>query len=390
MNLENQTVTGNDQVTMNDSLNAALMELTIKPTATSVAPNSTELYVYVDKQPKNNPSAERKQYLFDLQDILRFYNNVADEFKHYLEVVNNDIVLKSVVERKIAFDSQTSTCSILQLSEIEELESSPITLFEGTNYIYTNYENVDIELIYAKNNLYNKAYLNGSMYYNHKLRNDGEFCLDDIYFKDAFTKTGNNLNLQVNDASIDSLQSNSNAFSLDSSGNLIVNTISCNSIDYNNMSGGGLDSTAVCNLIYPVGSIYLSVSNTSPATLFGGTWEQIKDRFLLSAGNTYSSGSTGGEATHVLTANEMPSHTHVQNAHYHSGLSWTAANGVPISLSGYNASNSGYRTGYSSGNVDPGAIKTNYETATNQNTGGGAAHNNMPPYLTVYMWKRTA
>ena len=101
MNLENQTVTGNNQVTVNDSLNAALMELTIKPTATSVAPNTNELFIYVDKQPQSNPSNERKQYLFDLEDILRIYNSTADEFKQRLEVVNNDIILRSFVERKI-------------------------------------------------------------------------------------------------------------------------------------------------------------------------------------------------------------------------------------------------------------------------------------------------
>ena len=64
------------------------------------------------------------------------------------------------------------------------------------------------------------------------------------------------------------------------------------------------------NKIYPVGSIYISVNSTSPASLFGGTWEQLKDRFLLSAGNTYTAGSTGGEANHTLTVDEMPSHSH--------------------------------------------------------------------------------
>ena len=50
--------------------------------------------------------------------------------------------------------------------------------------------------------------------------------------------------------------------------------------------------------IYPVGSIYMSVNSTSPETLFGGTWVQIKDTFLLSAGDTYTAGNTGGSATH--------------------------------------------------------------------------------------------
>lgn len=73
----------------------------------------------------------------------------------------------------------------------------------------------------------------------------------------------------------------------------------------------------IFNLIYPIGSIYLSENSTSPATLFGGTWTQIKDKFLLTAGDTYKAGNTGGSSTHkhttaghTLTTNEMPSHTH--------------------------------------------------------------------------------
>lgn len=68
--------------------------------------------------------------------------------------------------------------------------------------------------------------------------------------------------------------------------------------------------SALINLIYPIGSIYLSVNSTSPQQLFGGEWEQIKDKFLLSAGDTYSGGSEGGEAEHILTIDEMPSHNH--------------------------------------------------------------------------------
>ena len=62
--------------------------------------------------------------------------------------------------------------------------------------------------------------------------------------------------------------------------------------------------------MHPIGSYYLSDESTSPASLFGGTWEQIKDRFLVGAGNSYSVGATGGEATHTLTTSEMPSHSH--------------------------------------------------------------------------------
>jgi hypothetical protein len=62
--------------------------------------------------------------------------------------------------------------------------------------------------------------------------------------------------------------------------------------------------------IYPVGSIYMSVTNTNPQLLFGGSWEQIKDTFLLAAGETHTAGSIGGEAEHKLTIDEMPSHAH--------------------------------------------------------------------------------
>ena len=64
------------------------------------------------------------------------------------------------------------------------------------------------------------------------------------------------------------------------------------------------------NLVYPVGSIYWSSNNTNPGTLFGGTWTQIKDRFILAAGDYYSNGATGGAATVTLTVSNMPSHSH--------------------------------------------------------------------------------
>ena len=74
--------------------------------------------------------------------------------------------------------------------------------------------------------------------------------------------------------------------------------------------------------IYPIGSIYMSVNNVDPSTIFGGTWQQIKDRFLLACGDTYNNGETGGDANHTpsgtvgnhtLTVNEMPAHNHVVN-----------------------------------------------------------------------------
>ena len=122
--------------------------------------------------------------------------------------------------------------------------------------------------------------------------------------------------------------------------------------------------------IYPVGSIYMSVNSTNPRTLFGGTWTQLKDRFLLGAGSTYTNGSTGGEASHTLTVNEMPSHSHAQYVTVGSGGSLSA--------------NCDYDS-YVSGK----ARKSSQNVSTDP-AGGGNSHNNMPPYLVVYMWQRTS
>lgn len=172
---------------------------------------------------------------------------------------------------------------------------------------------------------------------------------------------------------------------------------------------------------YPVGAIYLSMDSTDPSKLFGGTWEQIKGRFLLGTGvpndnsNTYYGsdltydgvnkfnqvvGDTGGTSLVTLSISQIPSHTHIQNSHFHwvtsrmtstggdngSGFQITNRNGGSgsnnywLSAGGYN--DAGYQNKQSVG-----ALST---TATNQNTGGGQFHNNMPPYLAVYMWKRIA
>ena len=127
------------------------------------------------------------------------------------------------------------------------------------------------------------------------------------------------------------------------------------------------------DMMYPVGSIYMSVNDTSPTTLFGGTWERIKDTFLLSAGDTYSGGSTGGEATHTLNVNEMPSHIH--------SLGNTPA--WPTSTHTVKDWGVVYDSGDTTSPYTPWINKTG-------SVGGSQAHNNMPPYLTVFVWKRTA
>lgn len=129
--------------------------------------------------------------------------------------------------------------------------------------------------------------------------------------------------------------------------------------------------------IYPVGSIYMSVSSTSPASLFGGTWTALEGRFLIGANSTYSAGSTGGAATRTLTEAQMPKHRHTglyANGDYNYEFPYGAANqSVSSKLGPYTTGGSGgahhWVTGY---------------------TGSGSAFDTIPPYLAVYMWKRVS
>ena len=279
-------------------------------------------------------------------------------------------------------------------------------------------------------------------------------------------------------------------------------------------TGSLITASDLYDAIYPVGSIYMSVNSTSPATLFGGTWTQLKDRFLLGVGDTYTTvENTGGAASqnytpagtvgsHTLTTAEIPSHTHGLNnhvhsvgahahglnnhvhsvgahahglnnhvhsvgahahglnSHVHSGPSHThtgSAGGVTLTnpvfytsntasgssfkisggsgdwyrqtglgnsgtgntggASGSTANSSAFNTGGNTGNTanssafntggntgntaNSAAFNTGGNTGNTTSTGSGGGHNHgftgtaatistLPPYLTVYMWKRTA
>lgn len=171
----------------------------------------------------------------------------------------------------------------------------------------------------------------------------------------------------------------------------------CNKGAYD-QDGRRLTSTSVLDC-YPVGSIYLSINSISPASLFGGTWTQIKGRFLLGTGSpgantdnyfgtftgaTWSAGvgSAGGQDYHELTVSEMPSHRH-EGIYYR-----TIATKNLITL---NTGSASYHVPWGSsdyaGSYDAGNGATEIITG---NTGGGTKHNNMPPYYAVYMWRRTS
>lgn len=184
----------------------------------------------------------------------------------------------------------------------------------------------------------------------------------------------------------------------------------------------GEDVTKVINNVldkaWPVGAIYCSTVATNPHDLFGfGTWEYIEPgRVLLSQGDKYSAGSTGGAETHTLTTDEMPSHNHYSNTessggHNHNrgdmnitGAFWAtvgANNGADRAFSmvgvgqGYtawgNSSNDSRLFDFNAANSWTGSTNwTGDHTHPIKTDGGSQPHNNMQPYLSVYMWKRTA
>ena len=154
----------------------------------------------------------------------------------------------------------------------------------------------------------------------------------------------------------------------------------------------GYHASDLLSKIYPVGSIYMSMSATNPATLFGvGTWTRISQgRMLLGADDsTYKAGATGGEATHTLTAAEMPAHSHGistsgDHSHYfygsdHDNGQFTEGDGLDTEANLHYTKNERFTTS-----------SAGAHTHTISNSGGGAAHNNMSPYLVCYIWQRTA
>lgn len=189
---------------------------------------------------------------------------------------------------------------------------------------------------------------------------------------------------------------------------------------------------ALLDFFYPIGEIKMSIVNTNPGTIIGGTWVAWgtgKVPVGVDTGQIEfdTVEETGGAKTHTLTASEMPVHTHVQNSHNHTQdshnhtqnshnhtqnshghASSTGSSGL-ISFSGGTTPNfavdGGVTFTFANGGIPADSTATNQSatatnqsatatnqsaTATNQNAGGDGAHNNLQPYITCYFWKRTA
>ena len=214
------------------------------------------------------------------------------------------------------------------------------------------------------------------------------------------------------------------------------------------------DQEITFDTIYPIGAIYMSMNSIDPGTLFGGAWEQITGRFLLACDATYEAGNTGGSSTVSLQVENLPSHSHSVGAHAHGlnghthtsaahthglnghthgvGSYSAASNGAhthnfnsPIShdwygggsvahpsfenyagknnyyaasagshghsISGTSGGNSGNTTSTTPGDTGAATGSTANSIAFNSGSiGSGAAIDNMPPYLAVYVWQRVA
>lgn len=132
--------------------------------------------------------------------------------------------------------------------------------------------------------------------------------------------------------------------------------------------------------VYPVGTYYYSSSSTSPASLFGGSWTAIVDAFIFGSGKNYKAGDKGGELVHTLKLSEIPSHRH--------NMSNADSDVRAFVMGGSSGETDAGFVGGGSGTLWYGIQKRRIQFT--DSTGGGNAHNNMPPFITANIWRRTA
>ena len=135
---------------------------------------------------------------------------------------------------------------------------------------------------------------------------------------------------------------------------------------------------------FPVGTIIQRNDNTSPAEIYGGTWTRIEGRFLLGVAGGGTLGELGGESSHTLTTSEMPRHNHSVTidsggSHSHTLAAFSDATGTAGGK--YEAWRGGSGLSTASGGAHTHGASIGY-------AGSGNAHNNMPPYVSVSIWKR--
>lgn len=202
-----------------------------------------------------------------------------------------------------------------------------------------------------------------------------------------FTETNNGLDIEANNIDVNCITSQNNKFSLDSEGNLIVNSVT-SSVPVS----GTIDRDEILDMIYPVGSFYITASNTNPGTLFKGTWEKIENKFLLASGSSYVNGTTGGTTEHSHT---MGAHTHGLGDEGFACIDMSTQYINQRELSSGVSYTQNFRKTVSGSAVDKTEVRP-YGTALGGRTQGMSSSVNtgattvLPPYLAVNVWKRTA
>ena len=371
-------LTGNGSITLSDSIKAPLLDLSVKLTATEVM-STDDLIVYVDTS--STATQNRKSYIFTLSSPLAYVSGVSDEFVLTPIINGTRIELVAKVIRRI------SEGILLDVPYVEYLDYQPIIMFEGANYITTNYTNTLLAITYPKNTDQMKYFVNTVL---QGINNKNKvLSLDDIYFKDCFTQIEDDLiNALFNKITIKCMNSTTGAFSIDCQGNMVVKTLTTEAGPIT--PGGNID----IDDIYPVGSIYMNVNNTNPSSLFGGTWVALQDRFLIGAGNEYTAGTVGGSKYLQSHSHSIPAlsgwtgaaggHTHQigadKDAYYKSTGSCYSVHNTGPSGAGYLINTTG---------VGDHSHSLTTNASTTGSAGKGNAEN-MPPYLPVYIWKRTA
>ena len=199
-----------------------------------------------------------------------------------------------------------------------------------------------------------------------------------------------------------------------------INDVKADLDDTNTELGGVSDGltalTAALNevwkTIYPVGSIYINANDVNPATLFGGTWEKIQDRFLLASSSTYAAGATGGAASisvtpqgtvggHALTVPELPKHIHLYAPYYprDTGVMasfYNVASGNDVQIPKIAKNIADYEDWtidniFYNGTQKPDKTEHAENAAHSHDfTGTETTVDTLPPYLAVNVWKRTA
>lgn len=295
---------------------------------------------------------------FDYDCIQKKYTEF--EFGNYNEKLSNLIssIISSSTDKKIEKNN-----SALKVELNNEIKKNTATILEtlGSSYVVYDGDKILVLDQLPKESAKNVIMINSQGISFSKNGIDGEF-------KTAWT-IGNTLDLsQINLANFTANLIKGGTLKLGSYDNKYG---SAEVYDQSDKLIAKLDNTGVktygdsfkindkniFDMIYPVGSIYISINNVNPSVMFGGTWEQIQDMFLLGAGSTYSAGSTGGEANHTLTQSEIPSYP---------------IGNLPEIVPGNHGN-------WANGGID----ETNLvETSPTK------PHNNMPPYLAVYIWKR--